>query len=178
LNLNLSSKIYLFPALRSIMPSFEPFPLKKLAAGRVKKSKLKYGENDLPRSLAEYLRSISREEVEKRKLIQQQLVLLLHAYKCQRREALQHDREVVVRQCWLPHCQTMKDVLNHMSVCRAGKTCPAPRCGSSTRIIAHWKNCSRQDCPVCSPLKATPCGYRVTRGKAVPPDFDNFSFKE
>ncbi|PIO56574.1 TAZ zinc finger [Teladorsagia circumcincta] len=27
-------------------------------------------------------------------------------------------------------------------------------CASSRQIIAHWKNCNRDDCPVCKPLKS------------------------
>ncbi|GFY59854.1 CREB-binding protein [Trichonephila inaurata madagascariensis] len=47
----------------------------------------------------------------------------------------------------------MKDVLSHMTTCQAGKTCTVPHCSSSTQIMSHWKNCTKNDCPVCVPLK-------------------------
>ena len=47
----------------------------------------------------------------------------------------------------------MKNVLTHLTSCRAGKTCPVPHCSSSRQIISHWRNCSRLDCLVCLPLR-------------------------
>ena len=57
---------------------------------------------------------------EKTKLIQQQLVILLHANKC-----LQKERESdIPHHCNLPHCHVMKGVLQHMTSCMRQRDCP------------------------------------------------------
>ena len=69
---------------------------------------------------------------DKRKMIQNQLIILIHAAKCHRR-----DNE----QCRVPHCQTMKNVLEHLPNCTLGRNCTVQHCSSSRHIIAHWKQC-------------------------------------
>ena len=88
------------------------------------------------------------DDKEHKKLIQNQLILLLHAAKCAR--TVKKDLNI---KCTVPHCDTMKKVLEHLRGCSEGRACKVHHCASSRQIIAHWKQCIRKDCEVCQPLK-------------------------
>lgn len=50
---------------------------------------------------------------------------------------------------------TVKHLFNLtiISIFTLGKQCTIPHCASSRQIISHWKNCTRNECPICLPLK-------------------------
>lgn len=88
--------------------------------------------------------NFSTTDTQERYVIQQQIVILLHADKCQKNE---------FTHCNLPHCNLMKSVIAHMKNCQVGETCTSPHCSSSRKIIDHWLSCTKDDCLICLPLK-------------------------
>jgi len=81
-----------------------------------------------------------------------QLILLLHAQECQRRdEDAQANGEM--RQCNLPNCQRMKDLWIHMRSCKAYIECTIGNCSLSWILISHWKYCTENNCLYCSPTR-------------------------
>ncbi|GIX82057.1 CREB-binding protein [Caerostris extrusa] len=97
---------------------------------------------------------------EKLRLIQKQLVLLLHAYACRRKDCQSGWASTL---CSLPNCATMKHVPSHMKVCKIGKQCTLPHCAYSSQKISHWRNCTANDCPVCVPLQEAAATVQVTQ---------------
>ena len=87
---------------------------------------------------------------DKGRMIQQQLVLVLHAHKCQRREQqLQQRQQQQLNNgvagatsapppppCTLPNCANMKSVLMHMTICKEGMNCTGESSRYSFAIFA------------------------------------------
>ncbi|XP_078662298.1 uncharacterized protein LOC144906159 isoform X2 [Branchiostoma floridae x Branchiostoma belcheri] len=95
--------------------------------------------------------------------IQQRLILLLHAQRCQTSDQLsKKSGEAPV--CQLATCRAMRDTLDHIATCQAGVNCSVAHCTSSQQILAHWRNCSNLYCPVCLPLKTVTKREEVDAG--------------
>ncbi|CAK5086048.1 unnamed protein product [Meloidogyne enterolobii] len=104
------------------------------------------------------------QDPEKIKLIQQQLVLILHAHKCQQRQKLEPQNCGI---CFHPYCSTMKSVLEHFVKCTSGRQCQFPHCVSSRQIISHWTNCNLEYCRVCTPVKKYTTQQDAGQNKAL-----------
>ncbi|XP_066300612.1 uncharacterized protein [Branchiostoma lanceolatum] len=102
--------------------------------------------------------------------IQQRLVLLLHAQRCQASNQLSTESgEAPV--CQLATCRAMRNTLDHIATCQVGQNCSVPHCTSSQQILSHWKGCRSLYCPVCLPLKT------VTRREEVDAGIDSMRHK-
>lgn len=87
---------------------------------------------------------VVRSKEEKKRLIQKNLVLLLHANMCDQRAN---------HRCHSPECQVMKQVLRHMKTCKKGDSCTRAHCKTSKFIIGHWRRCKLHTCDVCAPIR-------------------------
>ncbi|KAL8572490.1 hypothetical protein ACOMHN_005636 [Nucella lapillus] len=86
-------------------------------------------------------------KTKKIELFRHQLLLLLHAKRCEDRG------EAGGEACGLGYCRTMRNVLAHLAVCTSEKACDVPHCVSSKQILRHWKCCTLQrKCPMCGPV--------------------------
>ncbi len=75
------------------------------------------------------INNISVQQIDQRRQIIQQLALLLHAHKCLQRERQatnnnDNNHETTSQNlCTVPHCATMRTVLQHMTKCGDFKNC-------------------------------------------------------
>jgi E1A/CREB-binding protein len=78
------------------------------------------------------INNTSVQQTDQRRQIIHHLALLLHAHKCLQRErqtatttACNGDNHGIISQnsCTLPHCSTMRSVLQHMTKCADFKNC-------------------------------------------------------
>jgi len=76
---------------------------------------------------------------DRKRQIQQNLMLLLHAHKCNRQG-----------ECRVIYCRVMKTVLVHMTTCPLARDCPVTHCNSSRAILLHYKTCTNRGCIICS----------------------------
>jgi len=97
------------------------------------------------------------------KIIQQQLVLILHAHGCQQQEfcySINYHDDLIptnikapITKCKLPFCEETKKSLDHVRGCFDPENCPVTHCSSTRGIIRHWKTCMKKaSCTICRPV--------------------------
>ena len=73
---------------------------------------------------------------------QQRLLLFLrHCSKCKDENCTQ-----------VPSCKTGKELWHHLVRCGDHK-CKYPRCVHSRELLRHYQKCSKEDCPICVPVR-------------------------
>jgi len=83
------------------------------------------------------------------KVIQQQLVLILHAHSCEQKDKSEDGSS----ECTLPYCQSTKGMLQHIRGCDEPTDCDFEHCTATQQIIAHWKHCAQKKrCQICGPV--------------------------
>jgi len=112
----------------------------------VRKMAPQHGFVDIETEITSEHNSITKAE----KVLQQQLVLILHAHNCQIKEIM--DTEHTYK-CSLPYCHEMKQVINHIRGCAEREDCGFRHCNSSVELIAHYKSCRCKDCSICAPVR-------------------------
>ena len=86
-------------------------------------------------------KSLGREVAEElghpnnRKLVQQQLSMLMHAHKCDGRARKPNSLIPEEKSCSVPNCTSTKELLKHLPGCQAETDCLIPKCFMSKQII-------------------------------------------
>lgn len=83
------------------------------------------------------------------KMIQNYLILLLHAHKCLKKI----DSE---RNCQIKDCCQFRELLMHINECTLlnQKNCIKMNCNLGKQLLFHWINCKNSKCSICLPIKS------------------------
>ncbi|CAB03976.2 histone acetyltransferase [Caenorhabditis elegans] len=92
------------------------------------------------------------------KVIKEQLILLLHANVCTKRDRENYQAAINGQparhpRCDLPSCGLFKYTLSHLNMCTNGSHCLIDYCNTSKQLIKHWRECQNRACAICAPLR-------------------------
>lgn len=87
----------------------------------------------------------------KLKMIQQQLVLILHAQRCAQVNKNIQQRPIG-NTCCYTYCPQAKKILSHVEFCTKND-CSIDHCRSTKEILYHWKQCNNIHCCICLPVR-------------------------